>query len=69
MAIDFSLMAIDFSIFLVGAFQFYKFHENEAKHDKHNFEKGLTVTFKIKSLQNYWKNCLKFGELMFYEGE
>ena len=50
MAIDFSLMAIDFSIFPVGAFQFYKFHENEAKHDKHNFEKGLTVTFKIKSL-------------------
>ena len=43
-------MAINFSIFPVGAFQFYKFQENEAKHDKGNFEKGLTVTFKIKSL-------------------
>ena len=36
--------------FFLGAFQFYKFHENEAKHDKPNFVKGLTVTFKIKSL-------------------
>ena len=43
-------MEIDFSIFPVGAFQFYKCHENDAKHDKHNFEKGLTVTFRIKSL-------------------
>ena len=40
--------AIDFSIIPVGAFQCYKCHENEAKHDKRNFDKGLTVTFKIK---------------------
>ena len=43
-------MAIDFSIFPEGAFQFPKFHENDAKHDKRKFEKGLTVTFEIKSL-------------------
>ena len=43
-------MAIDFSIFPVGAFQFYKFHENETEYDNCNFEKGLTVRFKIKSL-------------------
>ena len=45
-----SLMAIDFSVFPVLSFQFSKFHENEAKYDERKIEKGLTVTFKIKSL-------------------
>ena len=41
-------MAIDYFVFSVEAFQFSKFHENEAKHDKRNFKRGLTVTFKVK---------------------
>ena len=30
-------------VFPVEAFQFSKFHENEAKHDKLNCKRGLTV--------------------------
>ena len=30
-------MDIEFFVFLVVAFLFSKFHENETKHDKHNF--------------------------------
>ena len=43
-------MAIEFSIFPVEKFskEFSRFYENEAKHDKHNFEKGLTVTRDIQ---------------------
>ena len=43
-------MAIEFSIFPVDKFskEFSRFYENEAKHDKHNFEKGLTVTCDIQ---------------------
>ena len=36
-------------VFRVEAFQFSKFHINEAKHDKHNFKRGLNVIFKVKS--------------------
>ena len=36
-------------------FQFFKFHENETKHDKHNFMRGLIVIFEVF----YWKNWLK----------
>ena len=38
------------NIFLVKAFQFTKFHENETKHDKHNFNRGLTKAFKVKNV-------------------
>ena len=31
-------------------FEFSKFHENEAKHDKRGFKRGLTVTFKVKKI-------------------
>ena len=40
-------MATKFFIFPIKAFQFSKFKENEAKHDKHNFKRGLIVTFKV----------------------
>ena len=42
-----SFMAIEF--FLSLAPQFSKFHENEAKLDKGDFKRGLTVTFKVKN--------------------
>ena len=57
-------MAIEFSIFSVESFQIFKFHENEAKHNKHNFKRGLTLTFEIKSFLNYWKTVLRFFELI-----
>ena len=38
------------NILLVEAFQFTKFHENEAKHDKRNFKRGLTKAFKVKNV-------------------
>ena len=32
----------------VEAFQFSKSHENDAKHDKRDFKRCLTVTFEVK---------------------
>ena len=41
-------MEIEFFIFAVGIFQFPKFHDSEAKHDKRNPKnKILTVTFQV----------------------
>ena len=45
-----TFMAIDFFVFQVEAFQISKFHESEAKLDKDDFKKDLTVTFKVKNL-------------------
>ena len=45
-------------VFSVEDFLFSKFHETEAKQDRHNFKRGLTLTFKAKNLQNYCKNWL-----------
>ena len=36
-------------VFPVEAFQFSKYHKNEAKRDKSNLKKGLTVTFTVKN--------------------
>lgn len=38
-----------FYCFLVEAFLFSKFQENEAKHDKYNFKRRLTATFEVKN--------------------
>ena len=43
-------MEIKFFIFSKDASQFSKFDENEVKHDKLNFKRGLTVKFKVKNL-------------------
>ena len=55
-----SLVAIEFFIFLIKTFEFSKFYENEAKHDKINSRRGLTVIFKgskiIKLLENLAEN-------------
>ena len=59
-------MAIEFFVFRLEAFQFSQFHENIAKLDKDNFKRGLTVTFKVKNLQNYWKKWLKIFYLKVY---
>ena len=53
----------EFFIFPVEGFQFSKFHENEAIHDKRNFKRGLTVTFNVKNLKNCW--CSKFFVFLF----
>ena len=37
------------NIFPVEDFWSTKFHENEAKHDKHD-KRGLTLTFKVKNV-------------------
>ena len=49
-------MAIEFFIFPVEEFfkEFSRFYENEAKHDKRNLEKSLTVTRDIQD-QNFVK--------------
>ena len=36
-------MVIKFFVFSEEAFKFSKFHENETKHEKRNFERGLIV--------------------------
>ena len=41
-------MEIEFFVFTVEAFQFFKFHDSEAKHHKRNFKRGLTVTLEVK---------------------
>ena len=43
-------MKIKFFVFSAEDFYFCKFYENEAKHDKHNFRKRLTVKFEVKKL-------------------
>ena len=57
-----NFMSNEFFVFLVEAFQFYKFHENESKHNKRSPKTGLIVTFNIKNSQNYWKNRLKIWQ-------
>ena len=49
-------MEIQFFVFSVEVFQFFEFHENKAKRDRHNFERNFTITRKI------W---LKFYKLTF----
>ena len=62
-------MKIDFLVFLMKTFHFSKFHENEAKHDKLNLKRGLTLTFKVKNSNNYWKNWLTFLKAYFFVGK
>ena len=52
-------MTIKFFVFQLEAFQFSKFHENVVKLDKGNFKRGLTMTLKVKNLQNYSKKWLR----------
>ena len=42
-------MAIKIFVFFVEVFQFSKFHENEAKHDKRNFKRRVALAFKVKN--------------------
>ena len=35
--------------FLVQALQLSKFYENEVKHDKNTFKKGLSMAFEVKN--------------------
>ena len=40
-------------VFSEEIFYFSKFHENEAKPDKHNPKRSLTVTSEVKNSWNY----------------
>ena len=42
-------MEIELFVFLIEAFKFSKFHKNEFKHNLINFNRSLTVTFKVKN--------------------
>ena len=44
-----SFMTIEISVFQVEAFQFSKFLDSEAKLEKGDFKRGLTVAFKVKN--------------------
>ena len=57
-------MLIKILVFMIKAFQFSKFHENEVK--KLNFKRGLTVTFKAKINKITEQIGLKFLKLLFY---
>ena len=39
---------------------------NFRKHGKCNFKRGLTVTFKLKNSQNYWKKWLKTSQAQLF---
>lgn len=58
-----------FGVFFVEPFQFLKFHESETKHDKRNFERGLTVPLEVKNSYNYGKNWLKVFQAYFFCGQ
>ena len=49
-------MEIEFFTFSLEAIQISKLDENEAKHDKSNDKRGLTVPLEINKAQNQWKN-------------
>ena len=53
---------MNFFVFSVKAFYFSKFHEDEAKHDKLNFKRALTVVFEVKNSTG--KFCLNFCKLI-----
>ena len=42
-------MEIELFVFSVDASRFSRFHENESKHNQINFNRGLTVRFKVKN--------------------
>ena len=42
-------MQTELFLFSVEALQFSRFHENESKHNQLNFNRGLTVRFKVKN--------------------
>ena len=62
-------MEIKFSVFSVEAFQFSKFYQNEGKHDKFNFKKGLTVKIEVKNSFNCRKKWLKIWKTYFFIGK
>ena len=40
---------MDIGLSFQEAFQYFKFYENEAKHDIRIFKRGLTVAFEVKN--------------------
>ena len=62
-----NFIEIKFFVFSVEAFQFSKFHENEAKHDKPR--RGLSVAFEVKNAKNYSKNRFKTLQAYLFVGQ
>ena len=50
-----SFMELKVLVFSIEGFWFFKFNENEPKHDKRNFKRSLAVKFEVENSQNYWK--------------
>ena len=50
-------MEIKFFVLLVEAFQFFKFHENDAKYKKHKCKTDLNVTLWLEIPQITEKIC------------
>ena len=61
-----SFMEITIFVFSVESFWFLEFHEKEAKSDKRNFTRGVTVSFEVKIHKNYWKNWLHILQAYFF---
>ena len=58
-------MEIEFFVFSKEDYQLFEFHENETKHDKRNFMRGMTVTFVSKVSTITEKIGLKFSNRLF----
>ena len=59
-------MEINCFVFSVASFQLSEIYENNAKHDKSNFRRGLTVIFEQKIPKITKKVGLKFDKLNFF---
>ena len=59
-------MKMKIFVFTMEVFQFFEFLENETKHEKWKFKRGLTVTFEVKSFNNSSKNRLTILQPYFF---
>ena len=64
-----SFMEITIFVFSVESFWFLEFHEKEAKSDKRNFTRGVTVSFEVKIHKITGKIGFIFCKLTFFRGK
>ena len=57
---------IEFFVFSVEDFEVLKFYENEAKREKLNFKRGLSVAFMVKNAKIF-ENRLKTLQAYFFK--
>ena len=61
-------MEIEVIVFPKEVFQFFKCHQNEAKHDKRDFKRGLAVVLEVKISYYYWEDRFKTLQAYFICG-